>query len=234
MESRFKTGDLKRAQYEYGQQPLREEVIEDVAPDRQAVVTRNALGCLVLNTARAMFIDVDAAPPASAGVGGWLASLFGKGTKSESPEIVRKAESWVRLNTRWGFRIYRTSGGYRVLATHDLFDPSRVLNEKIFDEFGSDPLYRKLCKNQESFRARLTPKPWRCGLEAPMVRWPWKDRGEQQRFESWNAEYKKACAEYATCELIAEVGNKTVHAQIRPLIEFHDKICKVGSGLKLA
>src|SRR6185437_11448436 len=44
--------------YLYGEQPLREEVIRTIQPE-VAVITRNRYGALVLNAARAMFIDVD-------------------------------------------------------------------------------------------------------------------------------------------------------------------------------
>src|SRR5277367_4894321 len=50
--------------YLYGtaDRPLREEVVQTIAGDWQddpAVVTRNLYGALILNAARAMFIDVD-------------------------------------------------------------------------------------------------------------------------------------------------------------------------------
>src|ERR1041385_9047153 len=52
--------DLNR--YEYGRGPLAEEVLERLANEQgelTAAVTQNAYGALVLNTARAMFIDID-------------------------------------------------------------------------------------------------------------------------------------------------------------------------------
>ncbi len=47
--------------YAYGDRPLREEIVRSVAGDgeRAAVVTRNSFGCLVLNTAGVLFVDVD-------------------------------------------------------------------------------------------------------------------------------------------------------------------------------
>ena len=48
--------DLER--YGYGaRQPLREEIIKTINDD--TIITRNAYGALVLNTARVMFIDID-------------------------------------------------------------------------------------------------------------------------------------------------------------------------------
>src|SRR5262245_53096851 len=49
----------------YGQRGQHEEIIEGLVRSQRcdAVVTRNHYGCVVMNAARAMFIDVDFAPP---------------------------------------------------------------------------------------------------------------------------------------------------------------------------
>ena len=67
--------------YSYGDRPMREEITQSVISDdlrEVAVVTRNGYGALVLNTANAMFIDIDftekeMTAPAS---GGGLLRLF--------------------------------------------------------------------------------------------------------------------------------------------------------------
>ena len=56
-----------------------------------------------------------------------------------------------------------------------------------------NPLYRRLCRTQKWFRARLTPKPWRCGFENPPCRWPWPDGRAEARYKDWETRYKKAC-----------------------------------------
>src|SRR3954469_7219019 len=46
----------------YPSRPFREQILEERKNDRDeisAVVTRNSYGCLVLNTARIMFVDID-------------------------------------------------------------------------------------------------------------------------------------------------------------------------------
>ncbi len=75
---------------------------------------------------------------------------------------IAKAELWTRNHSDWGWRIYRTRAGLRLLATHALFDPETAAADGVFDALGADPLYRQLCKTQKCFRARLTPKYWRC------------------------------------------------------------------------
>jgi hypothetical protein len=62
--ARIRAGEGFPERYTYGDRPLREEVVREFpaagpadAPD--AAITRNSYGALVLNAARAFFIDVD-------------------------------------------------------------------------------------------------------------------------------------------------------------------------------
>ena len=76
---RFAHGDFppKHGGY-YPNRPFREPVLQEIkndAGETAAVVTRNSYGCLVLNTARVMFVDVDLPEPKSAGL---FNRLFGK------------------------------------------------------------------------------------------------------------------------------------------------------------
>ena len=62
--ARITSGDIPcstRGGY-YPNRPFREQIIrelKDAAGQTSAVITRNAYGCLVLNTARMMFVDID-------------------------------------------------------------------------------------------------------------------------------------------------------------------------------
>jgi hypothetical protein len=63
-----------------------------------------------------------------------------------------------------------------VLAVHDLFDPTSAITLAALRELGSDPKYVQLAKAQECFRARLTPKPWRCGVRQSSRVYPREDQ----------------------------------------------------------
>jgi hypothetical protein len=229
--------------YAYGERPLREPVLGEIeAPSGEidAVVTRNSYGALVLNTARVMFIDVDASPQAAGGQrGGLLRRWFGR-SAAAAPEpgpssgTPAKAEEWTRRNPGWGWRVYRTRAGFRLLATHELFDAASAVEGPVFQELGADPLYGELCKAQGSFRARLTPKPWRCGIGNPPERWPFADAGAEARFQEWERRYRKACEGKAVCDLVAVVGNPEVHAGVRDVLALHDKMTGAESKLPLA
>lgn len=221
----------------YPDRPFREPVIQEIKDDRgerAAVVTRNAYGCLVLNTARVMFVDVDLPEPKKPG---FFQKLFGK-TSTEPPPLTEsaalaKAENWTRSHPDWGWRIYRTRAGLRLLATHALFDPEAAAGEA-FDALGADPLYRKLCETQKCYRARLTPKPWRCGVRRKPERWPFADARAEKSFQKWDAQYQSMSFNWATCALVKKLGNDAVHPAIQPILKLHDEMTKVESGLNLA
>jgi hypothetical protein len=228
--------------YGYGDdRPLREEVLREFrAPEGtlRAAITRNRCGCLVLNTADLMFVDVDA-PEAKES--GWLAGLFGfrKPDPVRDPDafmntLMARVNDWVGRWPNWGWRVYRTAAGARLLATHEPFASDHAMCRTAFEVFEADPLYRKLCATQKCFRARLTPKPWRCDADKLQIRWPRGDEKWEARFRKWEAQYNKAAARYATCKLVGQFGAAELHPQLRELIELHDTLTQVDQPLPLA
>jgi len=221
--------------------PLREEVVREFhAPEGalRAAITRNSYGCLVLNTADLLFVDVDAPEEKASG---WLAGLFGfrKADPAHGPEaflttLQTRVRDWVRERPDWGWRVYRTAGGVRLLATHAPFAPDHALCQTAFDALGADPLYRKLCATQKCFRARLTPKPWRCNLEKPRERWPWINAQAEAAFRKWEAKYSQAAERHATCKLMGQFGQPEFHPSLRELVALHDRTTRAGDNLPLA
>lgn len=227
--------------YGYGSRPLREPVMQqfDAATGEPlAAITQNAYGALVLNTARVLFADVDFAP-VSAGqqIGHFFKRWFDR-TARPPGEVVRQ-ETYERIrkfaddHQRWTARLYRTHSGYRLLATHDLFDPTGDATAAAFDRLGVDPLYRRLCREQESFRARLTPKPWRCGHTANTIPWP-RDEQQQRDFDAWNARYVERQASFATCRLEETFGAGHAHPEAQQVVELHDRLTRAEEELALA
>jgi hypothetical protein len=228
--------------YPYGVGPLREEVLqrfENSQGELYAAVTRNGYGALVLNAAKALFFDIDF-PPASPweGLKSAFARLFGKasplpGVRQEE-EAKDRLEAYLRAHRGWGIRLYRTRAGLRGLVTHDLFDPVSDATLGMLKAIGADPLYVRLCKAQECFRARLTPKPWRCGHFVNRTAWP-REGGEQQAiFDLWLAQYMAKQNRYATCRYLGTLGVETVHPEIETIVEVHDKITRCREPLDLA
>ena len=220
--------------YAYGSRPLREEIIDEFpGTDLQAILTRNSYGSLVLNTAQMMFIDVDF-PKTENGSGGFFRKLFGKEKtpNPETPAVARIRES-LKKSSDSSFRVYRTAAGLRILATDRLYDPASPEADEIMRSIGADPAFLQLCRIQKSFRARLTPKPWRCDMELPPGTFP-RERDQQQRFSRWLTRYEQACGSKATCRFLEDVGRDGVHEQIRPLLEYHDRKTRASEPFPLA
>jgi hypothetical protein len=224
--------------YAYGQVPLREEVLQRITDEQReltAAVTQNAYGSLVLNTARALFLDLDfPVPSLGTEIRNFFGGLLGKKGPSPEDEARRQVEQFQGANPHLGVRTYRTLAGLRVLVTSALFDPLADSTRRLMESVGTDPLYVRLCRAQECFRARLTPKPWRCGHTANSVGWPRDDDERQRRYEQWQSEYLERQSGYATCRFLGTMGPETVHPEIEPVVELHDRLTRCDEKLELA
>jgi hypothetical protein len=227
--ARIANGAPRHEAYFYGKAPLREEIVRAIGVDGSAVVTRNRYGALVLNAARVPFIDADV-PEAG---GGGLRALFGKRPDPGAAVLERVRDACARVRGA-SFRIYRTAAGFRVLATDLSLDPQSARAEELLSGFGADPFFTKLCKLQASFRARLTPKPWRCGCLSPSTSYPREDAGAQRTHEAWLSEYEAAIRSRATCALVETIGFGRISDEARPIVEEHDRVCRVEEKLPLA
>jgi hypothetical protein len=218
--------------YPYGSdRPLREAIIREFGggSERIAAITRNGQGALVLNTSGVMFIDIDDAPLDSGS-----SSLFSRvfGGKKPVADRLETARTALKSVAGLGGRLYRTAAGWRCLVTSALFDPRGHASDALLERCSADPRYRKLCTMQRSYRARLTPKPWRVGLrERPPV-FPFESAAAEGRFASWLREYDSRAAGYAACELVETFGPTTQHPLAAAMVREHDALaCKAGKPL---
>jgi hypothetical protein len=232
---RVSGGAASGPRYPYGDRPLPEPVLRefDGDPNRRAIVTRNAYGALVLNTGHMMFVDVDR-KTASHPKGGLLSSLFGKPKTEPVSDPLIDAMRAVTDRHKLAARLYQTAAGYRLIVTSAPFQAGSMEAETLLAEFHSDPLYIRLCRMQESFRARLTPKPWRCQFHAPPVEFPFETADDRSRFEKWERAYNAKGASFATCRFISELGSGSRNPDFRDLIEYHDHESKALGLHKLA
>jgi hypothetical protein len=236
--TRLSRGEPFPDKYGYGEvRPLREEILQTFpgdAPDAPAaIVTRNSYGAQVLNVARLLFLDIDFQPQSS-GLGQKLLRLFGIGGNAETEEgrLARLRES---LDQQSGatFRIYRTAAGFRVLAVDKPFDPTGAEAQALMSATGTDPAYARLCRAQRSFRARLTPKPWRCDYPNPPGQYPNRDRRWQQ-FNDWLQGYEQISHSYAACRYLETVGRGQADRANAQLIDLHDRLTRCREPLPLA
>lgn len=218
--------------YGYGDRPVREQILEEISgPDGRpdALLTRNNYGSVVLNAARAMFVDVDV--PETAGFS--VKRMFGLGGAKGQDAALDRLRDTLR-GSGGTFRVYRTAGGFRLLATDRVFTPASSDSESVMRATGADPAFVQLCRVQESFRARLTPKPWRIGEKPPPGQFPRDDRGQEAAFAAWLERYERASASKATCRFVETVGSGWMHPEIAPIVRLHDERTKAERDLPLA
>jgi hypothetical protein len=276
--SRIERGEGFPERYTYGDRPLREEVVREIAgesDDEPAIaITRNSYGALVLNAARVFFIDVDhphgdgsgggGAAPAAGGpslmdselgravadalpapLRSIMEGFLGRGRPAPgtapAPRPATPADSavdrlrqWLSSRPEWSVRVYRTSAGLRYLVTHDLFSPTDPEVTRTMQALGADEQYVRLCRAQKSFRARLTPKPWRMEMENPPVRFPFAGTADESAMRDWERRYDAAARGRATCRFVETIGSGREHPAVAEVVRLHDELTGAASGLPLA
>jgi hypothetical protein len=125
-------------------------------------------------------------------------------------------------------RAYRTRAGWRYLCTSRTFDPAGEDTRALLDELGTDARYILLCRAQRSFRARLTPKPWRAG-QRPLPVLPGRAIARDDLQRSVDRTWK-----YATARFVERVGPDETLPELRDIVEYHDRWTQAMSTKSLA
>ena len=240
--------------YTYGERPLREEIVREIelTGDIAAIITRNSWGAMILNTANVAFGDIDYPPHQYSGghadgqPQGRLAAFFGLLTGSpehsdqvspmdrsdQDEAIVDRVRQLVEQSEGLGVRLYRTNNGFRALVTSQTWDPLSPETTRLLEDFGSDPLYVTLCRSQQCFPARLTPKPYRCEMENPPLRSPWPDDAAKQAFRRWEQKYAQATQGCSACVFIGAFRHFDVDPVAESIVRLHDGIaCAEGGAI---
>ncbi len=163
-----------------------------------------------------------------------MVDLARGGAEAASRARIRR---FLQSRPGWRLRVYRTPAGFRVLALHRRFDPLDPEVEACFAALRTDPIYRRMCRHQRCFRARLTPKPWRIGIEAHMKPRPgvWPVRPERKADRArWVAEYESKREAYAACRFVEELGEGPEDPAARAIQILHDDLAGAVLDLPLA
>lgn len=192
---------------------IREEILQIV--NEKSIITRNRYGAQVLNAESLMFLDIDK-PRTTFG------SLFRKSDRQQDKlkifEMIRKLGTSPRYSM-FGFRLYETFQGARVIVLGKEFAPRDSATLSLMREFNCDPLYVSICRKQNCFRARLTPKPYRIKMQAYKVQYP--REGDDPAFQNWLREYEYQSRNFSTCNFIEQVGSSQAEVEA---VRVHDKI----------
>ncbi|MBI1290916.1 hypothetical protein GC173_06680 [bacterium] len=150
---------------------------------------------------------------------------------------VRRFERWVQRNQSWRVRLYETPAGLRALALHATFDPRSDEVLDFFRAMNADPVYTAMCMNQQCFRARLTAKPWRIGINAHMKPrpgvWP-VDPARLPERQQWIEAYEHAARSHAACRFLKELGTGAVHRDADAVRCLHDDLSGALGGRSIA
>lgn len=215
----------------YGWAPPREETLQEIVDSDGrliGIVSRNRYGADVLGTDRLLIADVDVPPMRPVTMS--LRRLFGgkKDAAQETPKAraLQVIQDFASAHPRLGVRAYETFGGFRVIVTGSGLEPRSPVATALFEQLGTDRVYVHLCRKYNTCRARLTPKPWRCGLRAPASVWPPSTSEDVRRSNEWLTRYASATTGFATCRLSATFGPPSSPDEAR-LIDLHDRITRV-------
>lgn len=149
-----------------------------------------------------------------------------------------RVDAFIASHPDWHLRLYRTPAGLRVLAMHATFPPHDAAVAHLFEALRADPLYELMCKVQHCFRARLTPKPWRIGMDRrirpPVAAWS-REQAHLPGRLAWIADYERKAAGFAACRYHGALGDTSrVDPRARRVQELHDAMTRAGEALPLA
>lgn len=226
----MRKADIRWAsEYTYSTRDLPEELIEKI--DDHSGITRNRYGCLVLNSDNMLIADVDLPKPSFFAK---IMKVIGKYNALTEAEALLKLTEWLMHHPDMGVRVYRTAAGLRYVFTSRPVAPDATALQWL-KELGSDRLYVFLCKEQQSFRARLTPKPWRCGQERPPSHlYPFINEQSANTFARWLREYEGKANSFATCAYVGSYGREVVAPELKAQLDRHDTLCRTSSHMQLA
>ena len=202
---------------------IREEVLQII--DDHSAITRNRYGAQVLNAERLLILDIDKPKPS---FGDLFRRKEAKQDKLKIFDMVKKLASTPKYQ-EYGFRIYETFQGARVIVLGRGFDARDRDTMSVMSEFHCDELYMAICQKQGCFRARLTPKPYRMNMPRYKVRFP--REGDDSEFQEWLADYEKESRNFNVCRFIEQVGANHYFSDVARL---HDEITGVNFRQPLA
>jgi hypothetical protein len=203
---------------------IREEPIKWIG--NQDVVTRNRYGAEVLNSTSCVFVDID--KPVFR-----IWQIFRRPRSREQRKQAILEFLARRLQKPdvkgFGIRVYETHSGIRLILGGKTMDPRSQESKKLLRSLNADPLYSTLCRKQNCYRARLTPKPHRIKMKPIRLQYPYEDK-DRDRIDAWIREYNSKSQRVSSCRLVQVQGNDS----ISPAVRYHDERTRAQSNLPLA
>lgn len=149
---------------------------------------------------------------------------------------LKPIRTFSQNHPNWHLRLYKTPMGYRVLVMHKTFNPRSDEAIGFMRDLNSDPNYIRMCQNQNCFRARISPKPWRIGVNRLRPRpgiWPITPERMPDR-RKWVDRYEKVALDYASCKFMEHLGSNKTDPKAEFVRAIHDEYCRADKILRLA
>lgn len=155
--------------------------------------------------------------------------------QSDHQRKLSAIERFSQSNPDWGIRVYQTPLGFRIIVTHRLFDPTSDEVQSLFKTLNTDRVYARMCLQQNCFRARLTAKPWRCGVELRISQSTWPVSPEVAIVrDKWVEQYNAQAIKYAACKFLWAKSGSTIAPEAKQVVDIHDRLTQCELDLPLA
>ena len=152
-------------------------------------------------------------------------------------KTLERVELFCEKNSEFKFRVYKTPAGLRLLAINNTYNPKDENTVKVMKELGSDPNYIQMCINQNCFRARVSPKPWRINLKESLPHktsiWPYTEEKLKAR-QKWVDKYELKSQKYASCKYIQTIGTGEECREAIRIQKLHDELSRANEELPIA
>ena len=164
-----------------------------------------------------------------------IVKVVGKFRADPFRKALLRIEDYSLRNPSWLIRVYRTPNGFRLLVMHDTFSPEQEPAFQFMQAIHGDSLYEMMCRNQKCFRARISPKPWRLGVDRLRQRgvWPISPERISDR-RAWVEDYSAKSLGYASCRFEKTIGNGVPHKKCEMIRKVHDEYSRADSDLPIA
>jgi hypothetical protein len=151
-------------------------------------------------------------------------------------QLRKRLRAFADRNPDWHLRLYKSPAGARILALHRTFDPQEDAVRAFFEEMRVDFLYRFMCEHQRCFRARVSPKPWRIGMNRHIQpRGVWHpDHAQNPERQRWLRDYEALAPKYASCSYVESFGSDRVDPKAAAVLAWHDELSQANSGKPIA
>jgi hypothetical protein len=167
----------------------------------------------------------------------WLLAMRSRVGGGAEQRALARLRRFVAAHPDWRLRVYRTPAGFRTLAMHRPFAPDEAAVADFFRQIRADKVYVRMCERQRCFRARVSPKPWRMGMDRHIRprpgTWPVAPERRPER-QQWIQDYERRAGDFAACRHVETLGSGGTDPGIEAVRDLHDRLCRADSDLALA